>query len=112
MFDLYLLSAIISSFTKILSINELLKWCNAMNSFLRFGPVCCFSLLTLATTYFTSNAYANINLISAVICILFYAVGTAALTAVSCSDPGIVKRDSALTEVSASKGWRYCDLCR
>ncbi|KAL7520216.1 hypothetical protein ACHAWX_004955 [Stephanocyclus meneghinianus] len=78
-----------------------------------FGPICCFGLLTLATIYHASRAYANVGPISALICIIFYIVATVTLAIVSCSDPGIVKRDSCCipTDISASRGWRYCDLC-
>jgi hypothetical protein len=79
----------------------------------RFGPICCLGLLTLATFYFAPKAYADVNAISSVICILFFIVGTSALAIVSCSDPGIVEKEACIpSEVSAARGWRYCDLCR
>ena len=79
----------------------------------RFGPVCCLGILTLATIYFAPKAYADINLTSCLICLLFFSVGTISLAVVSCSDPGIVKREDCIpSEISASRGWRYCDLCR
>ena len=83
------------------------KWYN------RFGPVCCFVILTIATIALAPRAYANINPISSCICILFYAAGVISLAIVSCSDPGIVKREMCIpNEVSEERGWRYCDLSR
>ncbi|KAL3794178.1 hypothetical protein HJC23_012885 [Cyclotella cryptica] len=78
-----------------------------------FGPICCLGILTLATIYHAPRAYANVGPISAMICIIFYIAATIALTIVSCSDPGIVKRDACClpTDISAARGWRYCDLC-
>lgn len=79
----------------------------------RFGPICCLGLLLMATIYFAPKAYADINPISSFICILFFTVGAISLAVVSCSDPGIVKREACIpSEVSAARGWRYCDLCR
>ncbi|KAL7551695.1 hypothetical protein ACHAWF_015269 [Thalassiosira exigua] len=91
-----------------------------------FGPVCCLGLLTIATIYFASKAYHNVGPISGITCMLFYIIAVVSLGLVSCSDPGVVKprggvdgrggRNSyagvPMMDVSASRGWRYCDLCR
>jgi len=89
-----------------------------------FGPLCCLFLLTIATSYFAPKAYHNIGPVSAITCFLFYTIGIVSLCIVSCSDPGVVKSGGGLDrrgskgyaglpmlDVSAGKGWRYCDLC-
>ena len=81
------------------------------------------ALLTFATTYFAPKAYQNIGPISAITCLVFYTVALASLLVVSCSDPGVVKSGGGsggkkgyagvpMADVSAGRGWRYCDLCR
>eukprot|EP00956_Cyclotella_meneghiniana_P038706 scaffold158621_cov38-Cyclotella_meneghiniana.AAC.1 len=57
------------------------------------GPISCFILLTIATATLTPKAYANINPVSCYICIAFYVLGVVSLVIVTCSDPGIVKRE-------------------
>jgi len=81
-----------------------------------FGPICCVGLLTGATFYFGRKAYHTIGIGSAAICLLFYITALVSLFIVSCSDPGVVKADSRYegvpsSDVSAGRGWRYCDLC-
>ena len=81
-----------------------------------FGPICCVGLLTGATFYFGRKAYHTIGVGSAAICLLFYITALVSLFIVSCSDPGLVKADSRYegvpsSDVSAGRGWRYCDLC-
>jgi len=85
-----------------------------------FGPVCCLGLLTFATCYYASKAYRNIGPISAITCLVFYVVGVVSLAIVSCSDPGVVMDGKGSGKdgyanvpmnVSAGRGWRYCDLC-
>ena len=80
-----------------------------------FGPLCCVGLLTGATFYFGRKAYHTIGFGSAAICLLFYITALVSLFIVSCSDPGVVKADSRYegvpSDVSAGRGWRYCDLC-
>ena len=76
--------------------------------------------MTGATAYFAPKAYHNIGILSGVMCLLFYIVGTVSLVILSCSDPGVVKSDGTrrngyngvpTADVSAGRGWRYCDLC-
>jgi len=81
-----------------------------------FGPICCVGLLTGATLYFGRKAYHTIGIGSAAICLLFYITALVSLFIVSCSDPGVVKAGSRYegvpsSDVSAGRGWRYCDLC-
>eukprot|EP00569_Conticribra_weissflogii_P020498 CAMPEP_0171428264 /NCGR_PEP_ID=MMETSP0881-20121228/5136_1 /TAXON_ID=67004 /ORGANISM="Thalassiosira weissflogii, Strain CCMP1336" /LENGTH=419 /DNA_ID=CAMNT_0011948027 /DNA_START=17 /DNA_END=1276 /DNA_ORIENTATION=- len=56
-----------------------------------FGPLCCQGLLSGATLYYAPLAYRSIGVISTIICLLFFTVGTVSLLIVSCSDPGVVK---------------------
>jgi len=93
-----------------------------------FGPVACLLLLTIATIHFAPKAYHHIGPISGIICLLFYILGVVSLCIVTCSDPGVVKSGTAggaggiggrdggyaglpRVDVSAGRGWRYCDLC-
>merc|ERR1711971_227677 len=89
-----------------------------------FGPICCLALLTIATIYFAPKAHRNIGPISAITCLLCYIVAVSCLLVVSCSDPGVVKSGGGsegigrngyagvpMGNVSAGRGWRYCDLC-
>ena len=84
------------------------------NTIKRIGPISCFILLTIATVTLTPKAYANINPVSCYICIAFYVLGVVSLVIVTCSDPGIVKREMMCVprDISEERGWRYCDLCR
>jgi len=89
-----------------------------------FGPVACLLLLTIATIHFAPKAYHHIGPISGIICLLFYVHGVVSLCIVTCSDPGVVKSGTGAgvggggyaglprVDVSAGRGWRYCDLCR
>mmetsp|Transcript_41062 Transcript_41062/g.86139 ORF Transcript_41062/g.86139 Transcript_41062/m.86139 type:complete len:196 (-) Transcript_41062:190-777(-) len=88
-----------------------------------FGPVACLLLLTIATIHFAPKAYHHIGPISGIICLLFYVHGVVSLCIVTCSDPGVVKSGTGAgvggggyaglprVDVSAGRGWRYCDLC-
>jgi len=81
-----------------------------------FGPICCVGLLTGATCYFGGKAYHTIGIGSAAICLLFYITALVSLFIVSCSDPGVVKAgrneyEGVPSDISAGRGWRYCDLC-
>jgi hypothetical protein len=82
----------------------------------RFGPVCCLILLTGATSYYAPMAASQVGPISALACLVLYAVSVASLLAVSCSDPGVVRSVpySGLppADATAGGGWRFCDLCR
>ncbi|KAL9184656.1 hypothetical protein ACHAXT_012626 [Thalassiosira profunda] len=84
-----------------------------------FGPICCFGLLTIGTIFFAPRAYHNVGPISAATCLVFYIVGVVSLLIVACSDPGVVQPEAGgkngyaglPSNVSAGRGWRYCDMC-
>ncbi|KAL3782445.1 hypothetical protein ACHAW5_000167 [Stephanodiscus triporus] len=89
-----------------------------------FGPVCCLFLLTGATSYYIPKALI-IGQFSAMTCLLFYIVSVVSLFVVSCSDPGVVRAGGLdvgggrhcyagvpTTNMTAGRGWRFCDLCR